>query len=94
MKLLPVGKALFSFVGDYHCTFLQGEDSINRGDHRGQMMTFCGHEKWCSEFNSQRVLQRAKSNIDKHYPVIGGKSEEVSMLIFFHFDGIKNLNGI
>ena len=35
-------------------------------------MAFCGHEDWCSEFNSKRVLQRAKENVEKHYPLVGG----------------------
>ena len=60
-------------TGENECTFVPGEDSITRGDHRGQMMAFCGHEDWCSEFNSKRVLQRAKLNIEKHYPVVGGE---------------------
>ena len=37
-------------------------------------MAFCGHEDWCSEFNSKKVLQKAKENVEKHYPVIGGSS--------------------
>ena len=40
-------------------------------------MAFCGHEDWCSEFNSKRVLQRAKENVEKHYPVVGGRYKNV-----------------
>merc|ERR1711894_144285 len=43
-------------------------------------MAFCGHEDWCSEFNSKRVLQRAKLNIEKHYPVVG-VLEEINMTL-------------
>ena len=35
------------------------------------MMAFCGHEPSCKLFNSQEVLQRAKANVEKAYPVIG-----------------------
>jgi hypothetical protein len=35
------------------------------------MMAFCGHEDFCKSFNSQLVLQRAKENVDRDFPVVG-----------------------
>ena len=35
------------------------------------MMAFCGHDLACAAFNSEEVLQRAKANVDKFYPVVG-----------------------
>ena len=35
------------------------------------MMAFCGHDLSCASFNSDEVLQRAKANVDKFYPVVG-----------------------
>ena len=64
---------VLSFAGDHECTFISGENSIRRNDHRGQMMAFCGHDHWCTEFNSNRVLQKAKENVEKYYPVVGGE---------------------
>jgi dermatan/chondrotin sulfate uronyl 2-O-sulfotransferase UST len=41
------------------------------GDHRGQVMQFCGHHPICREFNSEVALQIAKNNVEKYYPVVG-----------------------
>ena len=57
--------------GDPECTYIPGTSSLAHGDHRSQMMMFCGHELWCNEFNSERVLQAAKENVERHYPVVG-----------------------
>lgn len=35
------------------------------------MMAFCGHDLDCSLFNSKEVMQRAKANVEKFYPVVG-----------------------
>jgi dermatan/chondrotin sulfate uronyl 2-O-sulfotransferase UST len=35
------------------------------------MMAFCGHDLGCSIFNSLEVMQRAKANVEKFYPVVG-----------------------
>lgn len=51
------------------CNFTEGSDG--RIDHHSQMMAFCGHKPWCKDFNSQRVLDEAKANVEKHYPVVG-----------------------
>ncbi len=44
---------------------------LDYGDHRSQMMAFCGHDMDCAAFNSAEVLQRAKANVEKFYPVVG-----------------------
>ena len=41
-------------------------------DHRSQMMIFCGHEDWCSQWNTKFVLEAAKHNVDKMFQVVGG----------------------
>ena len=35
------------------------------------MMAFCGHNLDCAKFNSEEVLQRAKANVEKFFPVVG-----------------------
>ena len=35
------------------------------------MMAFCGHDPFCKSFNSARVLQRAKENMERSFPVVG-----------------------
>jgi len=57
--------------GDPECTFIEGTDSLGFGDHRSQMMAFCGHDIRCANFNEEWVLQKAKENVEKHYPVVG-----------------------
>ena len=32
---------------------------------------FCGQDLECPKHNSQWALQRAKANVDQHYPVVG-----------------------
>jgi hypothetical protein len=54
---------------DPECQFIPGTNVLNYGDHRSQMMAFCGHELQCAAFNSPEVLQRAKANVEKFYPV-------------------------
>ena len=34
-------------------------------------MSFCGHDNFCKSFNAERVLQVAKQNVDRAYPVVG-----------------------
>jgi len=57
--------------GDPECTYIEGTHALGFGDHRSQMMAFCGHDPKCASFNDQWVLQRAKENVEKHYPVVG-----------------------
>ena len=40
-------------------------------DHASQMSFFCGHSTECDVFNSQRLLDIAKSNVEKHFAVVG-----------------------
>ena len=35
------------------------------------MMAFCGQDSFCKSFNSDRVLQRAKENAERSFPVVG-----------------------
>ena len=58
-------------LGEAECTYIEGTDSLEYGDHRSQMMMFCGHDEFCKSFNSQRVLERAKANVEKYYDVVG-----------------------
>ncbi len=59
------------FLDDPECQFIQNSNVLDYGDHRSQMMAFCGHDLVCAAFNSEEVLQRAKANVDKFYPVVG-----------------------
>ena len=52
------------------CKFDDRQSSVP--EHRGQMMIFCGHEKWCHDFNSKHVYEMAKLNVNKYFPVVGG----------------------
>ena len=59
--------------GDPECTYL--ENSLNTaqetGDHRRQMMQFCGQQAWCAKFNNKEAMEAAMINVDKHFVVVG-----------------------
>ncbi len=40
-------------------------------DMASQMTFFCGHGPQCDAFNSKRMLDIAKSNVEKHFAVVG-----------------------
>ena len=43
------------------CRYDQGEEMLGQPQlgHRRQMSQFCGQERWCGDFNSQRVMMAA-----------------------------------
>lgn len=50
------------------------------------MMAFCGQDLACAEFNSEEVLQRAKENVEKFYPVVGVlENLNQSLTVMEHF---------
>ena len=44
------------------------------------MMQFCGHDPICRKFNNLEALQKAKANVEKHYPVVG-ITENINMTL-------------
>ena len=40
------------------------------GSHKSQIAFFCGMHPDCDEFESEKALQRAKANVEKHYAVV------------------------
>ena len=40
------------------------------GSHKSQIAFFCGMHPDCDEFESEKALQRAKSNVEKHFAVV------------------------
>ena len=44
------------------------------------MMQFCGHDPICRKFNNPEALQKAKANVEKHYPVVG-ITENINMTL-------------
>ena len=50
-----------------------------------QMMAFCGHDIRCANFNEEWVLQKAKENVEKHYPVV--RFEWVDKFFLLYFSG-------
>ena len=61
--------SIYLCTGDPECQYTPGEGILT--DHRSQMMAFCGHELYCMEFNSPKVLAKAKENLEKFYSVVG-----------------------
>ena len=59
------------FTDDPECRFSQNELNNRFGDHRGQIMQFCGQEPVCRLFNNPEALQIAKKNVERHYAVVG-----------------------
>lgn len=58
--------------GDHECLYMDGQDVEDEpGDHRSQIVQFCGHEPFCRLFNNPDALQLAKENVEKHYKVVG-----------------------
>ena len=43
-------------------------------------MQFCGHDPICRKFNNAEALQKAKSNVEKHYAVVG-TTENINMTL-------------
>jgi len=60
-----------SYLGHPDCQYISYSSVMMSKDHRSQMMAFCGHDLDCSLFNSEQVLQRAKENVERFYPVVG-----------------------
>ncbi|CAF1277368.1 unnamed protein product [Didymodactylos carnosus] len=44
----------------------------------------CGQESYCSQLNSSKALEKAKSNIDKHYTTIGLTEQFEQFLYVLH----------
>jgi len=57
--------------GDRECQFIPGEYHDGVGDHRRQAMFFCGHDERCVEFNGEYAMNKAKSNVEQYYSVVG-----------------------
>eukprot|EP00095_Tigriopus_kingsejongensis_P009155 maker-scaffold798_size95657-snap-gene-0.19 protein:Tk09155 transcript:maker-scaffold798_size95657-snap-gene-0.19-mRNA-1 annotation:"GK19630" len=57
--------------GDSECVYQSGSNILEHDDHRSQVMAFCGHDWFCTEFNSREALNRAKENVEKFYSVVG-----------------------
>ena len=59
--------------GDPECSYLENsiDTAWETGDHRRQMMLFCGQREVCARFNNQEALELAKRNVAKHYSVVG-----------------------
>jgi len=58
-------------TNDPECRYLPGDRRDGFGDHRRQTMFFCGHSEDCVGFNTERALNIAKENVEKHYAVVG-----------------------
>jgi len=57
---------------DPECTYISGTDTEDYpGDHRSQILQFCGHDPQCRIFNNPVALAMAKENVEKFYPVVG-----------------------
>ena len=54
---------------DPECRFVDGEPIGSYGYHA--IMQFCGHDHFCHLFNNDEALAKAKSNVEKYYPVVG-----------------------
>ena len=59
--------------GDPECSYVEGgtDTAWETGDHRRQLMQFCGQHSVCAKFNSKEALERAKANVAAHYTVVG-----------------------
>ncbi len=58
--------------GDPECQYITNTDVEDEpGDHRSQIVHFCGHEPICRLFNNPGALQLAKANVEKYYKVVG-----------------------
>merc|ERR1719483_1625532 len=57
--------------GDKECTYVDGDERDDFGDHRRQTMFFCGHSDDCTGFNTEIAMRKAKENVEKHYAVVG-----------------------
>ena len=59
--------------GDPECSYL--EDNLDTawetGDHRRQMMLYCGQTEVCAKFNNREAMEQAKKNVAQHYAVVG-----------------------
>ena len=58
--------------GDPECSYVQGgvDSAAETGDHRRQMMQFCGQHPLCVRFNSREALEEAKVVVERSYPVV------------------------
>lgn len=56
---------------DPECTFAEGDMTDGIGDHRRQMVWFCGHDKECRPFNTQGALERSIHSVETQYSVVG-----------------------
>ena len=59
--------------GDPECSYLENslDTAWETGDHRRQMMLYCGQTEECAKFNNKEAMQRAKRNVAQHYAVVG-----------------------
>ena len=70
----------FIFTDDPECQFIQDSDPEKSSDHRSQIMQFCGHEPICRKLNNIKALEKAKTNVEKHYSVVG-ITENINMTL-------------
>merc|ERR1719474_783183 len=59
--------------GDPECSYIKGSISpeTETGDHRRQVMNYCGQEIECASWDSMYALNKAKENVMNHYVVVG-----------------------
>ena len=54
---------------DPECRFVDGEPIGLYGNHA--IMQFCGHDPYCTLFNNEQALAKAKNNVEQFFPVVG-----------------------
>ena len=85
--------------GDPECSYVEGgtDTAWETGDHRRQLMQFCGQHSVCAKFNSKDALERAKANVAAHYTVVGVTEmwdeslQVMEELLPFFFKGAKQM---
>ncbi|XP_054732194.1 heparan sulfate 2-O-sulfotransferase pipe-like [Anastrepha obliqua] len=85
-------------TGDRACTYIEGSGLERVGDHRRQILFFCGHnERKCMPFNTKLPMQIAMQNVEREYAVVGTWEDTnvtLSVLESYipsYFRGAKNM---
>ncbi|XP_030373288.1 heparan sulfate 2-O-sulfotransferase pipe-like isoform X1 [Scaptodrosophila lebanonensis] len=70
-----------------HCTFEQMQMKNPVGDHRRQVLFFCGmNQKVCMPFNSPVAMQRAKRTVEAEYAVVGTwEDTNITLSVLEHY---------
>lgn len=65
------------------CVFIEG---FRRFDMNQLTEFFCGQESYCSGFNTDEALRKAKDNVEKHYAVVGVLEDfNKTLQVFEHY---------